>query len=94
MHGCGFRFLLRFVGRPVGSDGVERRVRSRWLGFGVDRGWMHADLTLDTLDAPNFATRGTYGRVSLLASREELGASDNYTRLEGQLYRPKHRRPD
>ena len=54
----------------------------------VDRGWMHADVTLDTLDAPNFATRGTYGRVSLLASREELGASDNYTRLEGQFYRP------
>ena len=54
----------------------------------VDRGWVHADLTLDTLDAPSFATRGTYGRASLVASREEFGASDNYTRLEGQLYQP------
>ena len=54
----------------------------------VDRGWAHADLTVDTLDAPSFATRGTYGRVSLIASREELGASDNYTRLEGQFYQP------
>jgi NTE family protein len=54
----------------------------------VDRGWAHADLAVDTLDAPSFATRGTYGRVSLIASREELGASDNYTRLEGQFYQP------
>ena len=52
------------------------------------RGWMHADLVFDTLDAPSFAERGEYGRVSLIASREELGADDNYTRLEGQLYKP------
>ncbi|MHA3771190.1 patatin-like phospholipase family protein [Verrucomicrobiota bacterium sgz303538] len=52
------------------------------------RGWLHADLTLDTLDAPSFATRGYYGRLSLVASREELGADDNYTRLEGQFYKP------
>ena len=54
----------------------------------ADRGWVHADLTVDTLDAPSFATRGTYGRVSLVAAREELGAADNYTRLEGQFYQP------
>ena len=53
-----------------------------------DRGWMHVDLTVDTLDAPSFAQRGYYGRVSAIASREELGASDNYTRIEGQLYKP------
>ncbi len=54
----------------------------------VDRGWVHADLTVDTLDAPSFATRGTYGRMSLVASRDELGGSDDYTRLEGQYYQP------
>src|SRR5207302_5795722 len=53
-----------------------------------DRGWAHADLTVDTLDAPSFAMRGYYGRVSVVASREELGARDNYTRLEGQFYKP------
>lgn len=53
-----------------------------------DRGWMHADFTADTLDAPSFARRGYYGRVSVAASREEFGADDNYTRLEGQFYMP------
>lgn len=53
-----------------------------------ERGWVHADLALDTLDAPSFAERGYYGRVSLIASREELGADDNYTRLAGQFYKP------
>lgn len=53
-----------------------------------DRGFLHADLTFDTLDAPSFAQRGAYGFVSLVASREELGASDDYTRIEGQFYKP------
>jgi NTE family protein len=50
----------------------------------ADRGWMHADFTWDMLDAPAFATRGTYARVSLISAREEFGASDNYTSVEGQ----------
>lgn len=54
----------------------------------ADRGWLHADLTLDTLDSTGFPQRGAYGRVSLIASREEFGASDDYTRVEGQFYKP------
>ena len=54
----------------------------------ADLGWAHADFIIDTLDAPGFATRGTYGSITLLASRKELGASNDYTRLAGQFYRP------
>jgi NTE family protein len=54
----------------------------------IDRGWLHADLTFDTLDAATFATKGNYGRVSFISSREEFGASDNYNRLEGQYFHP------
>jgi NTE family protein len=54
----------------------------------VDRGWLHADFILDTLDAPNFATRGIYSNLSLIASRRDLGGSDDYTRIQGQAYRP------
>jgi len=77
------------VGYARGLSRTGRRLGvAEELPASVDRGWVHADLTVDTLDAPGFATRGTYGRLSLIASREELGASDNYTRLEGQFYRP------
>jgi len=75
-YGRGFTRLNRRLGVPEETDGS------------VDRGWLHANLTVDTLDAANFATQGTYGRVSLIASREELGGSDNYTRVEGQFYQP------
>lgn len=71
-----FTRLDRRLGVPENVDGS------------VDRGWLHADLTVDTLDSANFATRGTYGRVSLTASREEFGGTDNYTRIEGQFYQP------
>jgi NTE family protein len=54
----------------------------------ADRGWLHADLALDTLDAPNFATKGIFGEVSVIASRDDFGDSANYTRLAGQLYKP------
>jgi NTE family protein len=74
------------------ARGVSRITRRLGVPSDVpstsDRGWMHADLTMDTLDAPSFAERGYYGRVSVIASREEFGAADNYTRLEGQLYKP------
>jgi NTE family protein len=43
---------------------------------------------LDKLDSPSFAQHGIYARTSLIVSRQELGASDNYTRLEGQMYAP------
>ena len=53
-----------------------------------DRGWVHADLTVDRLDASRFPQRGYFGRMSVMAAREELGASDNYTRVQGQFFKP------
>jgi NTE family protein len=77
------------VGYARGFSRISRRLGvPEEVPPSVDRGWMHADLTLDTLDAPGFATRGSYGRISVIASREELGASDNYTRFQGQYYQP------
>jgi NTE family protein len=54
----------------------------------VDRGWLHADFIVDDLDAANFPTQGYYGSVSAIVSRDEFGASDNYTRLHGQFFKP------
>jgi len=77
------------VGYARGSSRISHRLGvPEEVPTTVDRGWVHADLTVDTLDAPSFATRGTYGRMSLVAEREELGGSDSYTRVEGQLYQP------
>jgi NTE family protein len=77
------------VGYARGFSRISRRLGvPEDVPSSIDRGWMHADLTLDTLDAPGFATRGSYGRISVIASREELGASDNYTRFLGQYYQP------
>ncbi|RBP47559.1 NTE family protein [Roseimicrobium gellanilyticum] len=77
------------VGYAGGSSEIHRRL-------GVpddvptqgDRGWLHADLSVDTLDSPNFATQGFYGQVSVAASRRELGDVADYTRLYGQVYKP------
>lgn len=76
--------------------GYARAVSKTTRRFGVlddlpgtiDRGWAHAEFTVDMLDAPSFATRGYYGRASVVASRKEFGADDNYTRLEGEFYKP------
>lgn len=77
------------VGYAGGSSEIHRRL-------GVpddvppqgDRGWVHADFSVDTLDAPNFATRGFYGQVSVAASRHDLGDVADYTMLSGQVYKP------
>jgi NTE family protein len=71
------------AGRVSRRLGVDDDVPTK-----IDRGWLHADFTLDTLDDPSFATRGIYSRLYLVTSREELGATDNYTRLAGQAYKP------
>ena len=63
--------------------GVPEDVPSR-----SDRGWLHASLAIDTLDAPNFATEGFFANVSVVAARDELGADDEYTRIVGQMHKP------
>jgi NTE family protein len=77
------------VGYSRGSGRTSHRTGvADELATHFSRGWAHADLTFDSLDDANFASRGMYGRVTLLASREALGASEDYTRLEGEWYRP------
>jgi NTE family protein len=77
------------IGYARGFTRISRRLGvPDEIPSSVDRGWLHADLTLDQLDSANFPTLGYYGRVSVIGSREELGASDNYTRLHGQFYKP------
>ncbi len=76
----GYARALSKIGRRLGSlDDVPGT---------IERGWAHADFTVDMLDAQSFATRGYYGRASVVASREEFGADDNYTRLESEFYKP------
>jgi NTE family protein len=95
-HGAGLDLGARLwqagevrVGYARGFSRISRRLGvPEDVPSSVDRGWVHADLTVDTLDAPGFATQGNYGQVSLIASREELGGSDNYSRIQGQYYHP------
>ncbi|HEX8295633.1 MAG TPA: patatin-like phospholipase family protein [Chthoniobacteraceae bacterium] len=74
----GYAAGLGKVGRPVGFD----------EGGGYELGYAHAELTLDTLDAPAFPTTGYYASGDVRLSREELGATDDYTRFEGQIFKP------
>jgi NTE family protein len=77
---------LGYIG---GSGRISRRLGvAEDVPTSIDRGWLHATVAVDTLDGSSFATKGAYGRLTLLAAREELGSSDNYTRLEGQFYKP------
>jgi NTE family protein len=77
------------LGYSGGSGRISRRLGvAEEVPTRIDRSAVHAELTVDTLDDPSFATRGMYGRLALLASREELGATDQYTRVEGQWYKP------
>jgi NTE family protein len=76
------------IGYNRGIGRIMERLGPGKLPSSFDRGWVHADLVLDKLDSPSFAQHGIYARTSLIVSRQELGASDNYTRLEGQMYAP------
>lgn len=76
------------VGYNRGIGRIMERLSPEKLPSHFDRGWMHASLVIDTLDSGSFAQHGLYSRTSLIVSREELGASDNYTRVEGQFFAP------
>jgi NTE family protein len=77
------------IGYSGGSGRISRRLGvADELPTNISRGWLHADLVVDTLDQPSFATTGMYGKVSLIASREELGSSHDYTRIDGEWYKP------
>ena len=53
-----------------------------------DRAELRAALTIDTLDRADFPRSGLFGSAQAILSREELGARENYSRLEAQLYKP------
>ena len=72
----GFSRIGRGLGIPQQADG--------WF----DRGEVRASLTIDTLDRANFPTSGLFGTAVGIASRKELGASDDYSRFEAQFYKP------
>ncbi len=76
------------IGYNRGIGRIMEKLGPAKLPSHFDRGWMHADLVVDSLDSASFPLHGYYARTSLIVSREELGASDNYTRLEGQAYAP------
>lgn len=68
------------IGRALGAP---RDVRG-WFG----RGEVRAAVTLDTLDRANFPTKGFFGSAVATVAREELGAEDNYSRLQAHLFKP------
>jgi NTE family protein len=72
----GFVRIGRALGLPADVVG--------WSDVGELRG----SATIDTLDRANFPASGVFGTIVATASREELGAADNYTRLRAQLYKP------
>lgn len=48
----------------------------------VELGAVRARLTLDRLDNANFPRRGNFGQLELLLSRDGLGATDDYDKLD------------
>ncbi len=74
----GYARGLGKVARATGFDG----------GRAYDLGYAHAQMTIDTLDTAFFPSRGLFATGDLRISREALGASDDYTRFEGQAYAP------
>lgn len=76
------------IGYNRGVGRIMERLGPAKLPSNFDRGWVHADLVIDNLDSASFARDGIYASTSVIASREELGASDNYTRVEGQMFAP------
>lgn len=75
------------VGYAVGIGRVGQTV-----GFsearGFDIGYAHTGFTWDSLDDPAFPAKGLFVSSDIALSREELGASDDYVRFEGQAFAP------
>ena len=76
----GFARGLARVGHALG---LPDDLRGR-----TERADLHATLRIDMLDRPNLPTRGWYAAAGIRTAVESLGASDNYTRFEGQVYAP------
>ncbi len=77
------------VGYSRGAShlGSATELPKRDLGWS-DRGELRAALTIDTLDRADFPKSGLFGSALATFSRKELGARENYSRLDAQLYKP------
>ena len=53
-----------------------------------ERGVVRASATFDTLDRVSFPRRGWFGRLEAEVSDSSLGGEDNYSRVQGELYKP------
>jgi NTE family protein len=73
----GFSRIGRALGLPANAS-------ADWF----DRSEVRAAVTIDTLDRANFPTTGIFATSAVMAAMEELGADDNYSRLQAQLYKP------
>ncbi len=77
------------VGYTRGASHIGRALElPRNANGWFDRGEIRAALTIDTLDRTNFPQSGLFGSALATFSMKELGARENYSRLEAQLYKP------
>ncbi|MEO6970774.1 MAG: patatin-like phospholipase family protein [Chthoniobacterales bacterium] len=53
-----------------------------------ERGVLRASATFDTLDRVTFPRSGWFARLEGEVSDESLGGQDNYSRVQGELYKP------
>ena len=78
-----------------GFGDLERDIGSPELPeFGFDIGELHLLTSIDTLDEPDLPTQGLYINLSGISSMEDLGASDNYEQISGQISKPFTRNQD
>ncbi len=54
----------------------------------TERGFLRASATLDTLDRATFPRSGWFARLEAEVSERSLGGEDNYSRVQGEIYRP------
>ncbi|MDQ3200024.1 MAG: BamA/TamA family outer membrane protein, partial [Verrucomicrobiota bacterium] len=54
----------------------------------TERGVLRASATIDTLNRVTFPRSGWFARLEAEVSDSALGSEDNYSRVEGELYKP------
>ncbi len=70
------------------SDISETLNLPRQAGGTSERGILRASATIDTLDRVTFPRRGWFARLEAGLSDRSLGGEDDYSRVQGELYRP------
>ncbi len=70
------------------SDIGETLNLPRGVSGSTERGVLRASATLDTLDQVTFPRNGWFARLEAEVSDRSLGGADDYSRVQGELYRP------